>query len=478
MVIKLSEIFILITILSTGFGAKLDAFIPTYFRSLEEPILINFPKRINFTRPTAQRFYLPPESITLPEVIDNRLRSSTWLDFYKLNQPDLFLQTPYKNNEREHFFKFRPSNTQTKQVPDFNSQDFDSTFVKVTEMSCRNSGEELYFRASLTPPKNTDKPIIENSGSADCQILKLNDEYKIDFSNNKFWNCGVVDCSNESENNFCLSLRFPIIKGLKLKDDFKITLQCRGQDKTASHVKKISVKSLDTNSRMVPRVAAGGGNDFQTDVALYRKTYNSENIFDKRIESGGTVILGEEILLRVSIREGDGWRYSKINDVTMYFVEKTQQKRIMNSLTILDANGCLNPQVRAICSREQHRVSPLESYLLFQAFMFENMKESDEMILSVKVTGCLDGADCILNCPEGHVRRSKRNSQNNRNQTIKWEDDIEFRILRKEEKYSESLDFNLAIPYALSALIFIAAGVLIYFCKNFRRQRFSRFNLS
>lgn len=56
---------------------------------------------------------------------------------------------------------------------------------------------------------------------------------------------------------------------------------------------------------MAPRVA-GGGNDFQTDVALYRKTYNSENIFDKRIESGGTVILGEEILLRVSIREGDG----------------------------------------------------------------------------------------------------------------------------------------------------------------------------
>lgn len=143
---QLSEIFILITILSTGFGAKLDAFIPTYFRSLEEPILIDFPKRINFTRPMAQRFYLPPESITLPEVIDNRLRSSTWVDLHKLIQPDLFLQTPYKNSGRDHFFKFRPSNTQTKQVSDLNSQDFDSTFEKVTEMSCRNSGEERYFR--------------------------------------------------------------------------------------------------------------------------------------------------------------------------------------------------------------------------------------------------------------------------------------------------------------------------------------------
>ena len=159
----------------------------------------------------------------------------------------------------------------------------------------------------------------------------------------------------------------------------------------------------------------------------------------------------------------------------MHFVEKKQQKRIMNSLSILDENGCLNPQVRLICSREQYRASPLESYLLFQAFMFENMKESDEMVLSVKVTGCLDGADCILNCPGGHVRRSKRSTQNNRNQTIKWEDDIEFRILRREEN---SVDLNLAIPYTVSALILVAAGILIYFAKTFRKQRFSRFNLS
>ena len=98
----------------------------------------------------------------------------------------------------------------------------------------------------MTPLRNTDQPIIENVGSDNCQILKLNDEYKIDFSNNQFWNCGVIDCSNESGNNYCLSLRFPIIAGLKLKEDFKITLQCKGQEKTISHVKKISVKSLDT----------------------------------------------------------------------------------------------------------------------------------------------------------------------------------------------------------------------------------------
>lgn len=64
---------------------------------------------------------------------------------------------------------------------------------------------------------------------------------------------------------------------------------------------------------MVPQIEIGGyKNDFQTDVALYRKTFNSENIFDTRIESGGTVILGEEILLRVLVREGDGNKKKKI----------------------------------------------------------------------------------------------------------------------------------------------------------------------
>ena len=173
-----------------------------------------------------------------------------------------------------------------------------------------------------------------------------------------------------------------------------------------------------------------------------------------------------------------GWQYSKINDVTLHYTERRQQKNIINSLWILDANGCLNPQVREICSSEQYRISPLESYLLFQAFMFENMKENDEMILSVKVTGCLDGADCILNCPAGHMRRSKRSLDNNRNETVKWQDDIQFRVVFQENIENRPVDLNIVIPYALSAFILVAAGFIIYKVKGLKRQRLSRYNLS
>lgn len=58
---------------------------------------------------------------------------------------------------------------------------------------------------------------------------------------------------------------------------------------------------------MAPRVATGGlKNAFQTDIGLFRKSYGSENLFDVKINSGGTVVLGEEILLRALVRDGDG----------------------------------------------------------------------------------------------------------------------------------------------------------------------------
>lgn len=58
---------------------------------------------------------------------------------------------------------------------------------------------------------------------------------------------------------------------------------------------------------MAPRVATGGHkNAFETEIGLYRKTLGSNHLFDSRIQPGGTVILGEEILLRVAVREGDG----------------------------------------------------------------------------------------------------------------------------------------------------------------------------
>jgi len=62
-------------------------------------------------------------------------------------------------------------------------------------------------------------------------------------------------------------------------------------------------------ARNVPGVLNGGAeNVLNVDVGLFRKTYGSKNIFDTRIQSGDTVVLGEEILLRVLVNGDDSKR--------------------------------------------------------------------------------------------------------------------------------------------------------------------------
>lgn len=61
----------------------------------------------------------------------------------------------------------------------------------------------------------------------------------------------------------------------------------------------------------------GSKNALDVDVALFRKTYNSKNIFDTRIQSGGTVVLGEEILLRVLVNGDDGKRIRVLSSMVI-----------------------------------------------------------------------------------------------------------------------------------------------------------------
>lgn len=140
---------------------------------------------------------------------------------------------------------------------------------------------------------------------------------------------------------------------------------------------------------------------------------------------------------------------------------------------ILDSNGCLNQEIREVCSREQYRVTPLESYLIFQAFMFDHMKETDEMVMNVKATGCLDGNDCVINCPAGHSRKTRSLAEfKTHNQTINWLDDISFKvILPKNYKQENSIDDRLIIPYAFSAFIILIIFILLCIIKIIFKQK-------
>ncbi|RLU23423.1 hypothetical protein DMN91_003627 [Ooceraea biroi] len=437
--------------------------------------------------------YLPPAEVpdfSLPEVIDNRARNvianetGSYSNALYIPERDSLRALTRKGSQdtrnpgQTPQHPRRPTSPlqgkhprRPATLPPPLAETPTSSFVNrisVEEMSCQNSGDELFFRASIKVPRLLHPPVVDHAMNEVCQAIAAGDSYRINFEGDQVWDCGVVDCSADGNQSYCLDLRFPTISGLRLRDDYRVTLRCKTQDRIAYHTRRISVKTLEAKARSIPSVLNGGfKNTLDVDVGLFRKTYGSENIFDTRIQSGGTVVLGEEILLRVLVNGDDGWRHSRIGEVTMHYVEERQQQRIINSLWILDKNGCLNSDVREICPREQYTASPLESYLIFQAFMFEGMKETDEIFLTVKATACLAPADCVPDCPAGHVRRAR--SVSNRNNTVEWQNDVVLRVIFPKYELHDLQNHYLAI---LLPLVTISALIaLMWILKISLRQR-------
>ncbi|KAL2724490.1 uncharacterized protein V1478_009003 [Vespula squamosa] len=459
-----------------------------YAISLEpqDKVLINFSRKYNESG--VVNHYFEETNIAQIKEIDEASKNTSFSLTIDSTATENNEELPFGVNGREgrYYYRRPSSNLQVRSSQRVHSSTTENISsadkslsqgndVQIEEISCRDTDDDVFFKASVKTTMAKESPVIDNVENELCKVTRVKDEYTINLEKERFRHCGVVACSTETERFYCLDLRFPLIPGLRLKDDTKITLRCKVQEKIVSRTKQIRVKTLDTSARMVPRVVTGGSqNTLEIDVGLFRKTFHSEKVFDTRIQSGDTVILGEEVLLRVLVRDGNGWQYSRIGELTVHYVEKKQQKKIMNSLWILDPNGCLNPDVRKICSREQYRISPLETYLIFQAFMFENMKENDEIFLTVKVTGCLEGADCILNCPAGHNRRSR--SVKAHNNTIDWENDISFRVnLPKEKIVREDLRFHLIIPYVFVGCALSIIAALLCTIRILLKQRIAKY---
>ena len=256
-------------------AGRLEQLPPSTYKSpdpnnKEDSVLINFTQK-NATKKSRQ-VYLPPDGqdFFLPEVIDNRVKISqaihrptfptAALPIFSL--PDVELRIPFDNDERQlHYFTRQnvgQTKTETIGIPVASTgtsanlqiepapKGLSTSYVQVISMACQNSGEELFFRASLRPPRYFDSPIIEGFVGDNCKMDRVNDDYRLDLTNELFWNCGVHDCSTDHDRYYCLNIRFPAVRGLRLKEDSRLILRCKTQEKTASHTRRINLKTLDT----------------------------------------------------------------------------------------------------------------------------------------------------------------------------------------------------------------------------------------
>ncbi|XP_055372791.1 uncharacterized protein LOC129606475 [Condylostylus longicornis] len=322
----------------------------------------------------------------------------------------------------------------SKDFSEFTTNSRNPIKLQLKEMRCINS-QNGFFKAVL----RLDSPIslipIVDNGVLDsrCELKLTQSHILVNIPVEDFLKCGIRNCGD----NLCLRIRFPLIPEIKTASDSILTLQCKLQEKiiTKIHALKMAT-SNNIQGRSVGAFAQGGiQQPFRTRIDILRK---SSSGFTKRLEPHGSVNLGEELLLRTHVNIGDGWNYTKLTDVNLQRFSPSGE--ILNSVNIITQQGCINPVMRLVCPTQPSFDPPLGYRLSFKAIMFQGMRSGEEIVLSLKITGCMERADCYINTQNCNNALTRlRRSSNNNSDIIKHRNSSEIEEISK-------ISFRVIIP--------------------------------
>ncbi|XP_034654549.1 uncharacterized protein LOC117892424 [Drosophila subobscura] len=280
--------------------------------------------------------------------------------------------------------------------------------LRLKDMRCLPEG---FFRAVLkldsflgaAPTVDHDSDDVQDKR---CELKLARSFLLLDIAGADFERCGVRSCGQD----LCLRLRFPAIRGLRTGGDSILTLHCKSQERVAvkTHALKMGVAN-DVQSRSVGNYAHGGNqNAFRTHVELLRRGSNG---YTRHLETNGAVQLGEELLLRAHVLAGDGWNYTKLSDVQLQRIAAGGE--VLNTVQLISSRGCLNPAMQAICSHAPIVEPPLGQRFHFKAVMFPGMRSGDVLVMSMRISGCLEREDCQItaqDCLPSVAQRRRRNA--------------------------------------------------------------------
>lgn len=83
-----------------------------------------------------------------------------------------------------------------------------------------------------------------------------------------------------------------------------------------------------------------------------------------------------------------------MGEVVVHHVSKSNKSQ-SRSVVLVDNTGCRDARMRSVCPDNPLQVAPLVTTLAVKAFMFQGMDSGDEMIMSVRMIGCLLQEDCF-----------------------------------------------------------------------------------
>ncbi|XP_055313280.1 uncharacterized protein LOC129574815 isoform X2 [Sitodiplosis mosellana] len=286
--------------------------------------------------------------------------------------------------------------------------------ISVNNLRCLE-GNGGYFQANIVVQSFIENLPIIDSDTIDsrCQFHLVGVQLILNIAYIDFQRCGIAPCGSRE---LCVNLRFPQIFGMKALDDNLLTLKCKIQERVISktHAFRFGVSHSGQARNAVVFAHGGGKQSLRTQLGLYRQSGSG---FTKNLDAGGFVQLGEELMLRAQVKAGDGWNHTRVSDVTLQRLGSNGE--VLNSATLIKSNGCINPQMNSVCSLPPVFEPPLGYRFGFRAVMFQGMKSGDEMIMTVRVLGCMDHHDCHLdpiNCADHQTtNRVRRQAERDKN---------------------------------------------------------------
>nr|CAH0107967.1 unnamed protein product [Daphnia galeata] len=305
--------------------------------------------------------------------------------------------------------------------------------LDVTEIRCLKMASRERFSAVLSMPEGLlgsnpifeDKPAIDPITSRICQIQPASRPGTFQLEVTNLDACGVKSCNQNGEPWLCVTLRFPVLAGLKLPEDEIIEIRCKQQDRTVAEKKDIDFDGDRFSPRVEeksPLTFTGGKQEFLCEIGLFRRLPGT-SLFSQRIGPGSAVELGEEVQLRSIVRSNDGWFYSKLTDVVVRRLKKQTSASNDGSAILVQQDGCRNPAYRAIATQHPQRDarSSLLNNFNFRVFLFQDMDAGDSIVISARVFACIEASDCAPTlCGDDRGQgfgRRKRSSSSSWNET-------------------------------------------------------------
>jgi len=202
----------------------------------------------------------------------------------------------------------------------------------VSDIHCLRTSNVETFTAFLRVPDGfATVPVLENTKAAAadgeghagdptmCLITRTNIDKVMALDLSQMEQCGVRQCQpsstdggadSESESEvtsssswMCVTVRFPMLPGLKMPEDEVIDIKCKPQDHAVAGSNVINFQENEVEQRS-PTIYVGGGQDFLSEIGLFRRLPGTE-LFASRVKSGSSIELGENVQLRSIVREGD-----------------------------------------------------------------------------------------------------------------------------------------------------------------------------